>query len=777
MTCSAGSQSEARESALVVTDQTGNFRALAKILADLPLNLVRAASPEKALRQFTTGDFALIVLDLQTKGLDGLKIARKIRKRESGRITPILLLAAVGDVAFPVAEAYALGGVDYLARPLVPAVFRAKVEGAIELSQRTERLRDQGEERFRLLADSAPMLLWLADAEGRCTYFNKSWLDFTGRTAEQEAGDGWAEGVHPDDRARCLATYQAALRSREPFRMEYRLRRADGAFRWVQDMGTPCVNPDGGFAGFIGSAIDIMERRAAEEERAALLVREQAARTEAEQQRDFARLLVENAPVAVAVSLGPEHRVVQMNPAAQALTGLSREAVIGKAASEGSQEARLAVAALCDQVYRTGRPQVVPEMRLALASGRVLFFQMTFTPLPGPDGKPIGVIQVGVDITARKRAELALKEADRHKDEFLAMLSHELRNPLAPILTGLELLQQGDANDRVRDQALGLMGRQVRHLARLLDDLLDVSRITRGTVPLRLECLDLSQLARATAEDRRPLLERAGLALAVTEPAAPIWVEGDSTRLAQVLDNLLDNAAKFTPRGGKVTVAVSVDDAAAQAVLMVRDTGAGIEPRTLPHLFDVFMQADQGLDRTPGGLGLGLALVKGLTELHNGEVEAASAGPGQGATFTVRLPLAKVSGVPPVHPSWSKMAEKGSRVLVVEDNHDTADSLALYLELHGHEVAVAYNGPQAVEKATTWRPDVVLCDLGLPLMDGYGVAAALRRDPATAAIRLIALTGYGSEEDRRRTRLAGFDHHLTKPVEPEELARLLAART
>ena len=372
------------------------------------------------------------------------------------------------------------------------------------------------------------------------------------------------------------------------------------------------------------------------------------------------------------------------------------------------------------------------------------------------------------------RANEALREADRRKDEFLAMLAHELRNPLAPIRTGLQIIKKPDSDLHAVEKARTTMERQLGHMTRIVDDLLDVSRITRGKIALRRERLDLARLARDSTDDHRPAFEQPGLTLAADVPETPVWVMGDSTRLAQVLDNLLHNAAKFTDRGGKVTVRVVLDGDRRQAVLSVSDTGTGIEPEMLPRLFDAFAQADRSLERSKGGLGLGLTLVKGLVELHGGEVGAASAGPGRGAEFSVRLP------VQPEPPALSKMSAAPThatarlRILVVEDNRDSADMLRVLLELCGYEVAVAYTGPAGVQAAKEWRPDVVLCDIGLPGMDGYGVVGELRRHPATAAARVIAVTGYGTDDDRRKSQEAGFDQHLTKPVDPDVLERMFA---
>jgi signal transduction histidine kinase len=383
---------------------------------------------------------------------------------------------------------------------------------------------------------------------------------------------------------------------------------------------------------------------------------------------------------------------------------------------------------------------------------------------------------------AERTAELSqanalLAEAARRKDEFLAMLGHELRNPLAPIVNGLHILRLAGDETAPREQARALIERQVRHLTRLVDDLLDVSRITRGKIRLSMERVDLARLARSVAEDRRRTLEHAGLKLVLDLPETPVWVSADGTRMAQVLNNLLDNAAKFTDREGTVVVRLRREPDAARVALSVKDSGIGLEPDLLPHVFDVFSQADRSLERSRGGLGLGLALVRGLVELHGGTVAAASEGPDRGAEFTVHLRAeAEPAALEDLSPAPQAQGGERLRLLVVEDHRDAAESLRALLELLGHEVAVAHSGPEGVRTARAMQPEIVLSDIGLPGLDGYGVARALRADPRTARACLIAITGYGQEEDRCRARQAGFDYHLTKPVAPETLQKLLRRR-
>jgi signal transduction histidine kinase/ActR/RegA family two-component response regulator len=367
---------------------------------------------------------------------------------------------------------------------------------------------------------------------------------------------------------------------------------------------------------------------------------------------------------------------------------------------------------------------------------------------------------------------LELTEAHRRKDEFQAVLGHELRNPLGAICHALQVLHLRDDAATVlwtRD----VMDRQVKQLRRLVDDLLDNSRVTRGRVLLHREPLDLIQLVRETLADHASEIEGASLALSKELSAGPAWVEGDAARLTQVLSNLLHNAIKFTDPGGQLTVRLDMDAERGRAVVTVCDTGIGIEAAVLPRLFDNYVQERRGRDR--GGLGLGLGLVRALIELHGGEVSAASAGLGRGAEFSFWLPLALGPGVVPAgRVAPPGRMKKALRILVIEDDHDSAQTLKILLGLFGHEACVAHSGPAALALARQCWPDVVLCDLGLPGMDGFTLAQALRKEPATAAARLIALSGYTSDEDQRRAREAGFYLYLTKPVDGAELERLLA---
>lgn len=380
---------------------------------------------------------------------------------------------------------------------------------------------------------------------------------------------------------------------------------------------------------------------------------------------------------------------------------------------------------------------------------------------------------------ARRNAQLErlnerLVEADQRKDEFLAMLAHELRNPLAPLRNAVHLLQRPGLDPALIDRTGAMMGRQVQQLGRLVDDLLDLSRIARGKMQLRKERVDLRDAARRAADTSRPLVEARRHQLTVSLPDAPVPLLADPARLEQVLTNLLNNAARYTPEGGRIWLTAAAEGG--EAVLRVRDTGIGIPPEMQSRIFGLFAQAERPQERSQGGLGIGLALVKSLTEMHGGTVEAHSAGPGQGSEFVVRWPLA-AEAVPnrvEAPPEPAPATERPLRVMLVDDNVDAAESLALLLRLWGHEVAVANDGPTALRTAEAHHPQVALLDIGLPGMDGYELARRLRQQADQEPTVLVALTGWGQEEDRRRSQEAGFDHHLVKPVDLSALQELLA---
>jgi PAS domain S-box-containing protein len=428
-----------------------------------------------------------------------------------------------------------------------------------------------------------------------------------------------------------------------------------------------------------------------------------------------------------------------------------------------------ATAAAWAQALASGSEYEISH-RVQGADGRYRWYLSRAVPARDAAGRIVKWYGTATDIDGQKRAEDALKEGDRRKNEFLAVLSHELRNPLAPIQYSAYLLGRAEPGGQQSERARQVIERQVHHLTRLIDDLLDVTRIASGKIHLQTDRVDLGDLVRRTAEDHRSVFASEGVALHVSLEASPLFVIGDATRIAQAVGNLLGNAAKFTSRGGKVSLTLASEGT--NAVIRVRDDGAGIRPELLDRVFDPFTQAEQTLDRSRGGLGLGLALVKGLVEMHGGRVEVHSAGEGEGAEFSAWLPL--TAGPAEVAGPQARRTSKKRRVLVIEDNIDVAESLRDVLVTIGHEVAIAVSGPEGLEEAHRIRPDVILCDIGLPGFDGYEVARRMRADPALHAVGLVALSGYALPEDVERSKRAGFDRHVAKPPGIDVLEAALA---
>jgi PAS domain S-box-containing protein len=390
--------------------------------------------------------------------------------------------------------------------------------------------------------------------------------------------------------------------------------------------------------------------------------------------------------------------------------------------------------------------------------------------------------RLGRELEERKRVEDALRlsetrlaEASRRKDEFLAVLSHELRGPLAPIQNALHVLQR-DPNGPLAQQARDIVERQATHMARITDDLFDLSRISSGTILLRKERLDLTELVRRAVEDYRITLEKAGLKVELRIPERPLWMNGDPTRLSQILTNILQNAAKFTEAGGNVTVSMSEEADGSGAEITIRDNGIGMDGEHLARVFEAFRPGTRVYDRSGAGLGIGMALAKGLAELHGGRLLAVSDGAGKGSEFTIRLPLERESAAPERAIRSAPAPAKSYRILVIEDCADAAESLVMLLHLMGHEVEKAHDGPVGIGIARRYRPEVVICDIGLPgAMDGYAVAEILRKELPRGSTFMIALTGYGQHQDQQRSHEAGFDFHVTKPADPRELEKLLAS--
>ena len=521
---------------------------------------------------------------------------------------------------------------------------------------------------------------------------------------------------------------------------------------------------------------DAIERARWAEEAATLNARAEYAQKLRESEERF-RTTVENIPINL-VLYDREFRLLYLNPALSLQCSVKlkipTEQLVGKFGEELWPQAVWApLRKHGERAIQTGERQTY-ELANDLPGRPPFVRQWTVVPLFGSDGQVDQLLVMSEDVTAQRRLVDELREADRRKSEFIAVLSHELRNPLAAIRTTLYVLEHGTPGSPAVVKAREVIDRQVGHVVRMVDDLLDVTRISRNKIELQRRPLDLSQVVRETIQDNRSHLELGGVRLDLRVPNAPVRVSADGARISQVITNLLSNAIKFSRPGGAVTVSVSANPTSAQAILQVSDAGAGIDSVLLEHLFEPFMQGDDTLDRNSGGLGLGLALVKGLVELHGGEVSVYSAGRNQGAEFTVRLPLQAELETAAQIVRVESLPQPGRRVLIVDDDRDVADGLRAALEIHTHQVAVAHNGPEALAAARLFKPDVVFCDIGLPGMNGYEVARAFRADGAFRSTLLVALSGYAQSEDLARASAAGFDQHLAKPPNIEKIKRICA---
>ena len=665
----------------------------------------------------------------------------------------------------------------------------AHVIGAVvDLTDRkqSEAVLREVDERFRAMADAAPVLIWETDETG-VVFVNGHYLDFFGTDFEVICGMGWAQFLHPDDAAGYVAAYQAAFAAREPYSYECRFRRATGEYRWLLNTGRPF-----GKRGFVGFSADITDSK-----RIGAALRESEARY---------RLLFEGSPVpiweedfsavarrfaelrAAGISdfrayltanpyevhrLATLVKIIDVSPAGLRLFGvLSKDALVERMPAYFREETW--------DVFReelitlaNGQTSFQSEAPLKDARGEDRTISLHLAVPPGAEQSLSRVLVTMLDITERKAAEEALLDTARQKDEFVAVLAHELRNPLAPVRTAVALLKARGPVDPVVARCRDVIDRQAAQMARLLDDLLDVSRLSRGRLALARGPVVLQDVIEAAIETARPLVDQRQHELVVEAPRAPVLLDGDAARLTQVLGNLINNAAKFTPLPGRITIAARVEQN--EAVVIVADTGIGISANQKDHIFGLFAQGADTNRNASTGLGIGLALARQLVEMHGGSILVSSEGSGQGSEFVVRLPLTPtVSTSSSDHAtSPASPALSGLRVLVADDNVDANEMLAAWLASIGCEVRTVTNGATAVHELKRFRPDVALVDLAMPGLDGYEVSRRIRQEPWAANVTLVALTGWGQEEDRRRSIAAGFDHHLVKPADFERLIELL----
>lgn len=619
--------------------------------------------------------------------------------------------------------------------------------------KRAEAALRENERRSRALIENAPVAVAHNAPNGRFEYVNRAFCTLLGYSAEELLERTWQELTHPEDLATDLALGQKVLSGEIPFyTMQKRYLRRDGTSVWVEFFGNFVRAESGELLQGVAVAVDITDRREAQERLR-------------ESERQFRELA--NNIDQLAWTCNEFGSADWYNDRWYQFTGTTFEQMRGAGWKKIHDPKHLErVTASLQRSFETGEPWE-DTFPLRGKDGRYRWFLSRATPIRDETGRIVRWFGTNTDITEQRRMQEALRESDRRKDEFLAMLSHELRNPVAPIRNAAEVLARITAHDKSQAAMIGVIQRQTQHLSRLLDDLLDVARITKGRIALQREIISLASCIEQAIEIAEPEIRENGHKLTVLHHDEPLHVKADRARLILCVANLLKNSAKYTPPGGEVRVKSYAESG--RAVVQVTDNGRGISAELLPHVFDLFVQGDQSVDRTGGGLGIGLSVCKRLIEMHGGTVEALSAGSGLGATFTIRLPISRERSTQSVPPE--KTSRTAQRILIVDDNIDAADTLAMLLQLEGYTARTVYSAEGAVQAAISFSPEVVLLDIGLPQMDGYAVAERLRESVPGA--RLVALTGYGQAQDKERSAAAGFEANLVKPVNLTELERVL----
>lgn len=701
-----------RAAILIVDDRPDKLLVYRTILEDLGQDLFTARSGEQALKHVLERDFAVILLDVNMPGLNGIETAAMIRKRSRSAHIPIIFITADYYDETHIARGYELGAVDYIASPIVPEILQAKVRVFVELYLLAQQAQRQAQEHIALAEERA------ARAVAEQATYRLSFL--------AQASVALARSLDPSAITRELAGLCV------PFLADlYAL--------------TLAADNDRG----VSTEVAWMS----EDPQLGLLRRSVASAGVHWLDEAIDRVLKSGKPTTLGASLLNTAISNPQDPFCASHIG----AAIG-----------FAISALT----------IVPLSARGKTLGALLLGV-------GPSGREFDadISSMATDLAGRAAVALdnaqlyaKIREEDRRKDEFLAMLAHELRNPLAPISNAVYILQASDKDPAKREWATEVISRQVKQLVRLVDDLLDVSRITRGKIELKIEAIDASKVVAAAVETSRPFIDAFEHTLNVLLPPEPLALKGDFARVAQILANLVNNAAKYTEKGGRISLTAALEGS--EAVFRVRDTGMGIPPELLSHIFEPFTQIDRTLDRSQGGLGIGLTLVRRLVEMQGGRVFAFSEGLNCGSEFTVRLPAADPS---PRAKRAIKEANRGPSlsaglcVLIVDDNRDVAESTAALLRLEGCVVHLAHDGEEALRLVRRLHPTAVLLDIGLPKMNGFEVAQRIRCEPEFGDVLIVGLSGYGQEEHRQRSKQAGFDHHIVKPIEPSVLTGLLAS--
>jgi PAS domain S-box-containing protein len=790
---------------LIVDDEPKNLTVLETVLDDPGYRLVRAESPDQALLALVVEDFALLILDIRMPGMTGFELAQMIKNRKKNAHVPIIFLTAYYNEDQHVLAGYDTGAVDYLHKPVNAAILRSKVAVFVELHRKNrecelvnrallgevierrqaeDRLRElnerldqrvierseallASEERYRTLFNSMDegfcIIEVLFDGDENPTDYRFLEINpaFEKQTGLKDVPGRLMRELAPQHEQYWFDIYGNIALTGEPARVEHE---AAALGRWYEVYAFRVGRPESRRVGVVFN--NITERKRAVEN---LRASEQRLRVIFDGTQEYMGLLT------------PDGTLREVNRALLEFAGSKREEVVGLPLWESVwfRYTPNAPELVRDAIVRAAAGESVRfESPIITPSGETKEFDLSFQPIRDEKDQVTLIIPVGLDVTVRKGAEEALKEADRRKDEFLAMLAHELRNPLAAISAATHLLHLEETVGHDRPWAREVIFRQTRHLTRLIDDLLDVSRITRGKLNLKRQPLDLRDVLRRTIESLRGIIDAKKHELRVILPEVPLPADADPARLEQVFGNLLANAAKYTDEGGQITLSAARDGP--DILVHVQDTGIGIAAEPLSHIFDPFTQVEASLDRSQGGLGIGLTLVKSLVEMHDGSVSVRSEGAGKGSEFAIRIPCFDSAQVldTEFRPSDAAVTSRpceilAYRILVVDDNVDITRSTARLLKAFGYELSIAHNGLEGLEIARKFRPDLALLDIGLPAMNGYEVAQAFRKDEELRNTVLIAISGYGQEQDRARAHEAGFDHHLVKPVDFDSLLSLL----
>ncbi|MGX9219488.1 hybrid sensor histidine kinase/response regulator [Massilia varians] len=748
---------------------------LGRVADELGETVLHARSVAAGLEQARHHDFALMLVGYAGDAGALTATIRQVRATRRSVHTPVVALGVPAGAGFPVEPLYEAGAVAVLTEPLSPVILRAKLRFYIDAFQATaERRRAEADlidasARLESIIAAAELGVWSWDIGPDLVAGDDRIAALFG--IPDAMGDGapvarYFEAIHTDDVAAVQALLSDAVARGAPYDATFRIRRAGGGWRWVIARGSVAPAADGS-ARMRGVVIDASRQFEAEQQ---LRLSEERYRTlfdSIDEGVCVIEMLYDN------TGQPCDYRFLETNPAFVKHTGLAN--AIGRSIRQIAPHHERYWFEIYGRVAATG--EAVRFVNEAHELGR--WFDVYAARIGPPEQHRVAV--VFNDITERRKGEDALRqmaadleEANRIKTEFLATLAHELRNPLAPLRSGLQFIRRAPEDPPAVARIHEIMERQLGQLVHLVDDLLDVARITRGQVALKRERIDLAGVLSAAVETSMPLIEAARHQLDLRLPQETLVVDADPTRLTQVVSNLLNNAARYTPRGGSIVLAAERDGN--DAVIAVSDNGIGIDPARLEDVFKMFTQIGEGRRHAAGGLGIGLSLVRSLVELHGGSVRASSAGTNAGSVFTVRLPLAPVElPVPAPGPADAAAAARmARRVLVVDDNRDAAETLSAVLGQLGHQALVANDGHQALRMMAGFQPEVVFLDLGMPGMSGFEVAEAIRREPRYAGVRLVALTGWGGEADRERSARAGFDRHLTKPATTAAIEEALA---